>query len=69
MTKNSDFDKLEAVLSPDMGDRVAFYSDEEVMTWLKQFIAESSKMFIKDCPFSYGEIRREYLRRELCKED
>jgi len=69
MTKNSNMDKLEALLGPDYGDRVAFYSDEEIKKWLEDFKRTADSMFIPGCPFSYPEIRREYLRRDLIKED
>jgi hypothetical protein len=45
---------------------IASYPDETIKDWLGEFNAtDSDSLYIKDCPFSFYEVRREYLRRDF----
>jgi len=52
-----------------VNDDIASYPDETIKDWLDEFNAsDSDSLFIKDCPFSFYEVRREYLHRNFIQE-
>jgi len=46
------------------------YSDQDINTWLDEFKRDyECRIFIPGCPFSFWEVRREYIRRDNCREE
>lgn len=46
-------------------DNIAYYNDDQIADWLKRFLeSPSDVLVISDIPFSYTEVRDEYIRRE-----
>lgn len=44
-------------------DNIEFYSDEQIIEWLKVYNANLDAEFLPDVGFSVWEVQREYLRR------
>jgi len=49
-------------------DSIESYPDDTIKDWLDEFNSQDSEsLFIKDCPFGFYEVRREYIRRDFLK--
>jgi hypothetical protein len=70
MKKNSDIDPddenehpvIKRICKP--VSPIDSYSDDTIRDWLDEFNANPNDPFIDGCPFSYYEVRREYLHRK-----